>query len=120
MTPFGEYLRQKRTELGITQKDMAASLGVSAAYLSSLEKGKRGVPTFDLLQRIIGYLNIIWDEAEHLQNLARLSDPRVTIDTINLSPEATELANRLALRISALDEQQIALLLGHLRDEEKN
>ena len=116
MTPFGRYLREKRAERGVTQKQMAAALGVSAAYLSALEQGKRGMPTFDFLQRVIGYLNIIWDEAEHLQKLARLSDPKVVIDTSGLSSEATELANRLSMRISELTEQQIAQLLRHLRD----
>ena len=75
---------------------MAAALGVSAAYLSALEHGRRGTPTWALLQKIIGYFNIIWDEAEELQRLAETSDPRVVIDTAGLSPAATELANLLA------------------------
>ena len=39
MTPFGVKLRQIRAERGITLKQMAESLGVSPAYLSSLEHG---------------------------------------------------------------------------------
>ncbi len=76
-------------------------LRVSPAYLSALEHGRRGQPTWDLLQRIITYFNIIWDEAEELQNLAAVSHPRVVIDTSGLSPQATQLANLLA-KISAL------------------
>ncbi len=70
MTPFGIRLRELREERGVTQKEMAAALRVSPAYLSALEHGRRGQPTWDLLQRIITYFNIIWDEAEELQNLA--------------------------------------------------
>jgi transcriptional regulator with XRE-family HTH domain len=103
MTPFGEKLRDLRAERGISQKDMAEAIGVSAAYLSALEHGKRGQPTWDKLQRIIQYFNIIWDEAEELQRLAMISDPRVTIDTGGLSPAATELANLLAMRIREID-----------------
>jgi transcriptional regulator with XRE-family HTH domain len=84
MTPFGQRLRQLREERGVSQKEMAAAIRVSAAYLSALEHGRRGQPTWDLLQRMIGYLNIIWDEAEELQNLAMISHPRVTIDTAGL------------------------------------
>ena len=76
MTPFGAKLRDLRAERGISQKDMAKSIGVSAAYLSALEHGRRGQPTWDKLQRIIQYFNIIWDEAEELQRLAMISDPR--------------------------------------------
>lgn len=81
MTPFGEAVRRLRARKGVSQKEMAAALNVSPAYLSALEHGKRGLPTFDLLQRIAGYFNIIWDEAEELFLLARTSDPRVVIDT---------------------------------------
>ena len=45
MTPFGIKLRAIRAERGIRLKDMAATLGVSAAYLSALEHGRRGRPT---------------------------------------------------------------------------
>lgn len=66
MTPFAEAVRMLRERKGVTQKEMAAAIGVSPAYLSALEHGKRGRPSFDLLQRIAGYFNIIWDEAEDL------------------------------------------------------
>ena len=36
MTPFGIRLRELREERGVTQKDMAAALRVSPAYLSAL------------------------------------------------------------------------------------
>ena len=55
---------------GVTQKQMAKSIGVSAAYLSALEHGHRGIPTWLMLQQIIGYFGVIWDEAEELQDLA--------------------------------------------------
>ena len=61
--------------------------------------------------RICAYFNIIWDEAEELQALAQLSHPRVTVDTSGLSPEATELANRLAERIEKLDAETVRRML---------
>jgi DNA-binding XRE family transcriptional regulator len=41
MTPFGEAMHRLRAERGISQKQMAAAIGVSPAYLSALEHGKR-------------------------------------------------------------------------------
>ena len=114
MTPFGARLRDLRQARGMTMKEMAAAIDVSPAYLSALEHGKRGRPSWDLLQRIIGHLNIIWDEAEELERLAGLSHPRVVVDTEGLGPKATELANRLARSIGRLDEATLDRLLDIL------
>jgi transcriptional regulator with XRE-family HTH domain len=110
MTPLGAKLRALRESRGVTLKDMARALNVSSAYLSALEHGRRGTPTWVLLQRIITYFNIIWDEAEELQRLAELSDPRVTVETGGLAPEATELANRLARDIGSLSVEDLQFL----------
>lgn len=114
MTPFGERMRTLRAERGVTQKSMAAALGVSSAYLSALEHGKRGRPSWYLIQRIINYFNVIWDDADEIIELAHLSHPRITIDTSGLSPKATALANRLADQIGKLPEDQIEILLDRL------
>ena len=102
MTPFGKAMRELRRRKGVTQRALAQAIGVTPAYLSALEHGRRGRPTFELLQRIVGYFNIIWDEAEELFRLADASDPRVVIDTAGLPAEYTMLANELAKRISTL------------------
>jgi transcriptional regulator with XRE-family HTH domain len=104
MTPFGDRMRKLRAERSMTLKDMAEAVGVSPAYLSALEHGKRGRPSWHLIQRIIAHFNIIWDEAEEVVHLARISHPRIAIDTAGLSPRATELANRLAAEIGKLDQ----------------
>jgi transcriptional regulator with XRE-family HTH domain len=117
MTPFGERLRALRAERGITLKEMAAALGLSAAYLSALEHGRRGRPTHALVIAICAQLNIIWDEADELIRLARLSHPRVTVDTAGLSPAATELANLLAERIRKLPPETIDRVLELLKRE---
>ncbi len=116
MTPFGARVRELRTARGVTLSQMAAQLGVSAAYISALEHGKRGKPPFVLVQGIIHLLGIIWDEADELLRLADLSDPRITIDTAGLDPAATMLANRLARSISTLDPISMARLAAVLDD----
>ena len=118
MTPFGERIRKLRAERGLTLQEMAAAIGVSAAYLSALEHGKRGRPGWHLIQRIIAYFNIIWDEAEEVVRLAHISHPRITIDTSGLTPRATELANRLAGEIGRMEEQTLAEMIA-LIDQKK-
>lgn len=114
MTPFGQKMRDLRAERGMTLREMANAIGVSPAYLSSLEHGKRGRPGWSLIQRVIAHFNIIWDDAEDVARLARISHPRIAIDTSGLSPGATELANRLASDVSKLDDATIAELLAVL------
>ena len=114
MTPLGVHLREWRDKRGVTQKQMAKAIGVSSAYLSSLERGHRGVASFDLLQRIITYLNIIWDDAEKLQEIASLSDPKVIVDTSDLTPTATQFANRLSRVIKNLDDDVLLDLLNRI------
>lgn len=115
MTPFGAKIRELRRKRNITLKEMAAELQVSSAYLSALEHGKRGRPTWFMVQRIISFFNVIWDEAEELQRLAEMSDPRVTVDTAGLVPEATELANLLAQKINGLSRDSLDHLLHQVR-----
>ncbi len=117
MTPFGERLRALRAARGVTLTGMAADLGISAAYLSAMEHGKRSRPTPGLVRQICLYFGIIWDEADELMALARRSRPRVTVDTGGLSPAATELANLLADQIRTLPETVIGELTAILRRE---
>lgn len=116
MTPFGARVRAMRRDRAISQKQMADALGVSAAYLSALEHGRRSPPRWAMVQKIIGYFNVIWDEAEALEELSKISDPRVVIDTAGLSPRATELANLLAGAIADLDETALKSLVTRLRE----
>jgi len=114
VTPFGQRVRDLRSQRGITLAQMAEGLGVTPAYLSALEHGKRGRPTFTLIQGAIHLLGVIWDEADELVRLADLSHPRVTVDTAGLDPEATLFANRLARDIATLESDELQRLAGIL------
>lgn len=110
MTPFGDAVRLLRQKKGVSQKQMAAAIGVSPAYLSALEHGKRGAPSFEFLQRVAGYFNVIWDDADELFGIAALSDPKVVLNTSGLPAAHTAFANRLAGRIRTLSGETIRIL----------
>jgi transcriptional regulator with XRE-family HTH domain len=110
MTPFGEKVRALRDARGVSLRQMAADLDVTPAYISALEHGHRSRPSWALVQRIIAYFDLIWDDADELADLAKHSHPRVVIDTAGLSPEATRLANQLSLKIGRLDEGRLRAL----------
>ena len=100
---------------GVSQKQMAHALGVSAAWLSALETGTRGRPGWDFIQRVISYFNVIWDDADELLELARISHPRIVVDTAGLSPEATEFANLVSERISGLGKDDLEMLVFEVK-----
>jgi transcriptional regulator with XRE-family HTH domain len=119
MTPFGAKIRQLRASRGIQLKEMAADLKVSSAYLSALEHGHRGRPGPGLVMQIAGYFELIWDDVEELKRLARLSHPRVVVDTGGMAPKATLFANLLAEHIAELDDHTINVLLRDMGFDEE-
>jgi len=116
MTPFGRKVRVLRDRTGVSLHDLSAALGVSNAYLSALEHGRRGRPSRVRVHEICQFFNLDWDEADELQRLARISHPRITVDTSGLTPEATELANELSNRIRKLSAEKVRALLAALKE----
>lgn len=116
MTPFGLMMRHYRAERNLTLNDQARALGVSIAYLSSLERGMKSRPSAALVDQICVWLGLIWDDAETLKSLASLSHPRPPLNTGNLTPEATMLANLIAQNIDRLSAAQCREITELLSD----
>ena len=116
MTPFGQKVRELRAARGISLKEMAEALGVSAPYLSALERGYRGAPAWYLVQRIFAYFNVIWDEAEELERLAQISHPRIVLDMSGMPPEALEFAHLLSRSVKSLKAADFRSLQSALQN----
>jgi len=117
MTPFGVLRRHWRQKKQLTLHDKATFLGVSQAYLSALEHGKKGRPSFALVDQICVFLELIWDEAEALKDAAAHSHPKPTVNTTSLGPAAVHLANLLAQNIDRLEDSQCQLLSEQLEKQ---
>lgn len=110
MTPFGEKLRELRTQKGVTLQEQARFLGVSPAYISALEHGQRGRPSPAFVDQICVWFGLIWDDAEQLKYLAQMSHPKPAVKTGGLTAEATFLANLLAQNIDRLTAEDCSVL----------
>jgi transcriptional regulator with XRE-family HTH domain len=56
----GEKIRKRRLELGITQKDVARMIGTTNAYVSAVEKQKRGGRRKRGWQNSQKFFNVAW------------------------------------------------------------
>ncbi len=64
-TRFGTVIRKLRDGLGMTQRDLAKIVGVSGAYITMLETGKRKNPSFVILRRLARVLEVeLWELLE--------------------------------------------------------
>ncbi|HEY1191895.1 MAG TPA: helix-turn-helix transcriptional regulator [Gemmata sp.] len=52
-SPFGEMLRRLRRDADLTLVDLAATLGVSVAYMSAIERGTRNPPSARDIQHLL-------------------------------------------------------------------
>ncbi|MEU0541911.1 helix-turn-helix domain-containing protein [Nocardia sp. NPDC005978] len=64
---FGVLLRRLRDARGISRERLAFNAGVSASYVTHLEKGTRSHPTHEVVDAVIRYL----DRVEHLSEVER-------------------------------------------------
>lgn len=67
---FGEFLQKKREEKKVTLRKMADMLGVSAPFLSDVEKDRRNPPEKDKLDMIVNILGLSEEEKDLMFNLA--------------------------------------------------
>lgn len=77
---FGEFIKDKRVEKGITMRRMAELLGCSAPYLSDVEKDRRNPFDMEKLRRLSRILSLSRNEYELMLDLAGRSRNSVAPD----------------------------------------
>ncbi len=107
LTPFGKAVRKIRIDRGETLGDMAEKFKISAAFLSSVETGKRNVPG-ELLEKLIAHCHLAEAEARTLRRLAMESRSALTIKP---KEKTRELAAAFARKFEELDKSQIEEIL---------
>lgn len=77
---FGEFIQKKRTEKGITLREMARKLKISAPYLSDVEKGKRNPFNKDRFYELEQILLLTHEERIYMYDLAGKATNTVPAD----------------------------------------
>ena len=67
---FGEFLQRKRTEKQITLRKMAEMIGITAPYLTAIEKDRRNPPEMEKLELISQFLMLNDEDKTTMYDLA--------------------------------------------------
>ena len=67
---FGEYIKEKRLEKGITLRGFAEIIDISPVYMCNLEKGRRPAPSEAIMEKIIERLMLNKEERNLIYDLA--------------------------------------------------
>ena len=70
---FGSFIRKLRTDLNITQRDLAKKLGIAPSYLNDLEKEKRGAPKQATIKKLSTILKTSLNQLNDLVDLFELA-----------------------------------------------
>ncbi len=105
---FGSFIYKKRTQKHISLRGLANMIGVSAVYVSSMEKGKRAAPTYPVLMKIADVLMLSKEEKVLMLDLAAKSKKSLSLaeDLLKYinSNQIVHKALRTAKKCNATDE----------------
>jgi len=116
MTDLGKELRKLRIDLGITLMEMATTLGISSAYLSSIETGKKPAPE-GFVRQLASCYESVMRRKEVFEVLANQARQEVVLRLGEASTEDYQLATALARRFSSMTPEQREALQRLLNTE---
>lgn len=98
LSPFGETARVLRMKYGLSLKQMAEDMGISSAYLSSIEFGEKRLAQKHIDSALSFFKEkVTADQLHDLQKSAEQS--KQIIDTAGLSADARGLVSAFARRL---------------------
>ena len=92
---FGEHIKKLRKQANMTIRQLELYSGVSNAYLSQLENGKRGIPSPDIIRKIAMPLRTTYEELMMLAGYLSTSHLNEDSDELSLTPEELAAIERI-------------------------
>ncbi len=118
VTSFGKFLRNLRMDVGELLLNMADKLGVSPAFLSGVENGKRKIPE-GWLAKIASLYKLSDDQSAELKDAYFDSNNEVEIRLTHLQNNQRNLAIAFARKLDTISESEIERILKILDKEKK-
>ncbi len=104
-TEFGDKVQKLRQLASMTLYDVAQQLGISTAFLSAVENGRKRVPD-DFVERLGRVLPEAKAQAAELEILANQAREQVVLPLPKASRQDADLATVLARKFNSLSEAQ--------------
>lgn len=118
ITKFGEYARDLRIEEEENLKDMADKLGVSSAFLSAVENGKKKVPK-SWYEKISNQYHLTLEKKEKLKSAIDSVTNEVVLNLEKLTPQKKEFALVFARSFEELTDEERKKIQGILSKRKK-
>ncbi len=115
-TDLGKFLRHLRIEKEEILMDMSKKLDVSAAFLSSIEHGKKNLPN-NVKKRLIEIYDLNANQITDLENAIELSSSTLEINLQNISKEKQKVGILFARTLEDLDEDIIVKIRSLIKGE---
>ena len=110
LTELGKILRKIRIDRQELLRDMAGTLGVSVAYLSAVETGKRNAPVA-WVSKIIQAYHLNSEEAEQLRTAFDESQDELRISLQQISAQQRSTAISFAKALEGLSDEQLERIM---------
>lgn len=114
LTEFGKALRKLRIDYSLTLGGLGELLGVSAAYLSAVETGRKPVPS-TLLPKLQSHLQLGEADVKGLEVAAAKQMNEVVVGLgSHRTDRAKELAVAFARRFETMNAEEVEKMLAQL------
>lgn len=117
VTNFGKFCRKIRIDNCELLFDMAVKLGVSSAFLSKVENGKKKPPK-EWKEKIIEMYNVSGEEREKFEKYFFEAENQNAIDLSNYKESQKDMMIAFARKISGMNSEKINLIKKILNEEE--
>lgn len=118
ISKFGLYIRKIREQENDSLRQMAIKLGISAAFLSAMEVGRKQIP-LEYVEKIKGIYNLTKEQEVELENSIYETNERVPIELASMNEAQKDVSLMFARKIKTADEDLLRKLKEALLDEKK-
>lgn len=114
---FGRAARHHRLTQRMTLREVARQIGITAAYVSDIERGNRAAPRLQMAER---WARVINADPRKLGNLALLDRPTVSLalDVSNRDSLRNQVAFALLARWETLTDDDCRRILAAINGNE--
>ena len=109
VSEYGKTLRKIRIDKGLTMAQMAKAIGITSAYLSTIERGKRNIPK-SLTQNVINHYKLSNEQVAELQEAEYLSMDSSEIDLSDVDLDKKTLVFAIAKNLKNMTCEQVAMI----------